>query len=115
MARILVGSMILLLVASAASACSSGGFHLPSPPGLGSSGDELTFAQVQAIQSGLTVAQIRDAYGEPKRESRRADGTVERMEYGALDARNGKNSLFLDIDARGVMTRKTFTGAILRP
>jgi len=95
-------------------ACSSGSLHLPNlKPG--TSADDLSFAQVQAIQPGLTAAQVVDAFGEPKRQSLRADGTVERMEYSALDARNGNNALFLDFDARGVLRQKTFTGAILKP
>ena len=97
------------LAAFGLSACASGG------PKFATSGSELSFAQVQAIQPGLTVAQVRDAYGEPKRVSVRPSGRTERLEYAALDAKGGRNTLFLDFDEREVLRQKTFSGAILRP
>ena len=50
-----------------------------------------------------------------QRANRRADGTYERMEYPALDAKGGKNRLVLDFDARDRLVQKTFTGQVLRP
>jgi hypothetical protein len=89
----------------------------PSLPGLSAlkTDKDLTFAQVQSVSVGLSAAQVRDGFGEPQRANRRADGTYERMEYPALDAKGGKNRLVLDFDARDRLVQKTFTGQVLRP
>lgn len=89
----------------------------PSLPGLSAlkTDKELTFAQVQSVGVGLTAAQVRDGFGEPQRANRRPDGTYERMEYPALDAKGGKNRLVLDFDTRDRVVQKTFTGQVLRP
>lgn len=76
---------------------------------------ELSFAQVQSVSVGLTSSQVRDAFGEPSRATRRPDGTFERMEYPALDAKGNKHRLALDFDATDRVAKKTFTGPIERP
>lgn len=83
--------------------------------GIGSKANELSYAQVQAIQTGLTASQVRDAFGEPLGVARRPDGTVSRMEYAALDAKQGRARLILDFDARGVLVQRTYTGQVVRP
>jgi outer membrane protein assembly factor BamE (lipoprotein component of BamABCDE complex) len=80
-----------------------------------SSATELSYAQVQSIQPGLTAAQIRDAFGPPMSASVGPDGRTSRMEYVAMDAKQSRARLILDFDARGALVNRTYTGAILRP
>lgn len=75
----------------------------------------LSYGEVQAITVGLSADQVRDAFGLPVGATRCAAGTVTRMEYPALDARGNAARLYLDFDAREIVTQKTFTGAIVRP
>lgn len=107
-------ALAVALVAAPLCGCQGGA---PSLPGLSAlkTDKELTFAQVQSVGVGLTAAQVRDGFGEPQRANRRPDGTYERMEYPALDAKGGKNRLVLDFDARERVVSKTFTGQVLRP
>jgi hypothetical protein len=96
-------------------ACAGGGGpKLPRIKGL-AKGAELSYAQVQAVDVGLSAAQVVDAWGEPNGRDRRPDGTVARMSYAALDAKGGKNRLLLDFDERERLVRKTFTGQVLMP
>ena len=81
----------------------------------GRSGAELSYAQVQAIQPGLTATQVLDAFGPAGRERRGADGRVQVLDYAALDAKNGHARLVLAFDGREVLTEKTFTGGVLTP
>lgn len=76
---------------------------------------ELSYGQVQAVTTGLTVAQILDAFGDPIGTQRRPNGTVQRMEYAALDAKQGRARLILTFDERGILTSKEFTGQVIRP
>jgi hypothetical protein len=80
-----------------------------------SKGPELTYGQVQAIQPGLTAAQVVDAFGEPGRMQRGPDGKVVLMDYAALDAKQGRARLILGFDDREVLREKRFTGEILKP
>jgi len=73
-------------------------------------GNELSYAQVQTIQNGLTAGQIRDAFGEPGGLERGADGKIRRMSYPALDAQSNSARLTLEFDARETLVRKTFSG-----
>ncbi|MFO0934472.1 MAG: hypothetical protein U1E39_17430 [Planctomycetota bacterium] len=109
-----VVALAVLLAAAPFGGCQGGP---PSLPGLSAlkTDKDLTFAQVQSVSVGLSAAQVRDGFGEPQRANRRADGTFERMEYPALDAKGGKNRLVLDFDARERLVQKTFTGQVLRP
>ncbi len=95
----------LLVVAAVAPGCTSGL----------KTAEDLTYAQVQAVSVGLSAAQVRDGFGEPQRANRRADGTFERMEYPALDAKGGKYRLVLEFDGRERLVSKTFTGQVTRP
>ena len=81
----------------------------------GRSGAELSYAQVQAIQPGLTATQVIEAFGSPGRERRGADGRIQVLDYAALDAKNGHARLVLAFDGREVLTGKTFTGGVLTP
>lgn len=103
-------ALAVVLLACVLAGCGSTGKAL----GL-SKGVELSYGEVQAITVGLSAAQVRDAFGEPVGASRSADGKLTRMEYPALDAKGNKARLYLDLDAREVVTQKTFTGAIVRP
>jgi hypothetical protein len=47
--------------------------------------------------------------------SRRPDGTIERMDYPALDAKGGSNHLLLEYDAHERLIIKTFTGPVRAP
>ncbi len=109
-----VAALLAVAAVGALGGCQGGA---PSLPGLSAlkTDKELTFAQVQSVGVGLTAAQVRDGFGEPQRANRRPDGTYERMEYPALDAKGGKNRLVLDFDARERVVSKTFTGQVLRP
>jgi len=109
-----VAALVAALLAAPLGGCQGGP---PSLPGLSAlkTDKELTFAQVQSVGVGLSAAQVRDGFGEPQRANRRPDGTYERMEYPALDAKGGKNRLVLDFDARERVVAKTFTGQVLRP
>ena len=111
----LAAAALLAAVAVGALGGCKGG--APSLPGLSAlkTDKDLTFAQVQSVSVGLSAAQVRDGFGEPQRANRREDGTYERMEYPALDAKGGKNRLVLDFDARDRLVQKTFTGQVLRP
>jgi hypothetical protein len=82
---------------------------------VGSPGRELAYADVQAVQPGLTAPQVLDAYGQPARVERGPDGRVRAIEYAASDARGSNARLYLDFDAREVLVRKRFTGAATRP
>lgn len=73
-------------------------------------GTELSYAQVQTIQNGLTAGQIRDAFGEPGGLERGPDGKVRRMSYPALDAQSNRARLTLEFDAREMLVRKDFSG-----
>jgi hypothetical protein len=96
----------LLAVAPALASCHTVG------RGLGiEKGAELSYAQVQTIQNGLTARQIRDAFGEPAGLVRGPDGKVVRMHYPALDARSNRARLTLEFDGREMLVRKTFSGA----
>jgi hypothetical protein len=97
-------AVALLLLASALGACST----------LSKSSD-LSFAQVQTIQPGLSAAQIKDAFGAPLNLTRGDGGRVTRMEYVALDAKQSRSRLILDFDAREILVTKTYTGEIVRP
>jgi len=99
-----LGTLALL----ALGACSTSG------GGLGTK-DGLAFAQVQSIQPGLTAAQVLDAFGPPSRMSRGPDGKIEHMQYAALDAKQSREHLSLDFDAREVLVTKTFSGQVTRP
>lgn len=104
---------LALAACLAASACST--VHSVGK-GLGlSSATQLSFAQVQAIQPGLSAAQVRDAFGPPMNAARGPDGRVTRMEYAALDAKQTRARLILDFDARETLVNKTYTGEIVRP
>lgn len=83
--------------------------------GLGSPGRELAFADVQAVQTGLTASQVLDAYGQPASVARAPDGRVRTMEYAAQDARGSGGRLVLEFDEREVLVRKRYSGAVLRP
>lgn len=102
-----------LLAALSLAACSSG-IKLPalSMPG---TADGLSYAEVQSVHPGVTAAQVRDAFGDPLATARRDDGSVERMEYVALDAKGDRHRLVLDFDGKGVLVGKQFTGPVLRP
>ena len=100
-----LGGAALCCAVALLGACSSASKHA----------GQLSFAQVQSIQTGLTSAQIRDSFGEPSTVQRGADGRVERMEYVALDAKQSHSKLFLDFDARDVLVTKTYTGQVVRP
>ena len=110
-------SLSLLLAAglalSALCACSSVS-KVGSSLGISKSSD-LSFAQVQTIQPGLSAAQIKDAFGTPLNVSRGDGGRVTRMEYAALDAKQSRSRLILDFDAREILVTKTYTGEIVRP
>lgn len=82
---------------------------------VGSPGHGLAYADVQAVQPGLTAPQVLDAYGQPARIDRGPDGRVRAIEYAASDARGSNARLYLDFDAREVLVRKRFTGAATRP
>jgi hypothetical protein len=112
-----LATCLLGACAALSTACGGGSMSLPQLPRVPMLGgdDEMSYAQVQSVQRGLTAAQVRDAFGEPKRISRRADGTVERMEYPARDAAGSSEQLLLDFDARERLVTKTFTGKVLRP
>jgi hypothetical protein len=101
---------LLPLAALLLSACSTVG------RGLGiEKGTELSYAQVQTIQQGLSAGQIRDAFGEPATLERAPDGKVRRMSYPTLDAQSNRARLNLEFDAREQLVRKTFTGQPPRP
>lgn len=103
-----------LVLGAPLAACQGGPPPLPGLSALKTDKD-LTYAQVQSVGVGLSAAQVRDGFGEPQRANRRPDGTYERMEYPALDAKGGKNRLVLEFDARDRLVQKTFTGQVLRP
>jgi hypothetical protein len=90
------------------------GLALASCSSLGK-GPELSYGQVQAIQPGLTAAQVVDAFGEPGRLERGPGGRVVLMDYAALDAKQGRARLILGFDDREVLRDKRFTGAVLKP
>jgi len=77
---------------------------------VGRKGAELSYAQVQTIQQGLSAGQIRDAFGDPGGLERGPDGKVRRMSYPALDAQSNSARLNLEFDAREQLVRKSFTG-----
>lgn len=104
-------SRVPLLGALALAAAGCGGMKTIG----GRSGNELTFAQVQAIHPGQTAAQILDAFPEPGRSRRGPSGKVEALDYAAFDAKQGKARLVLEFDEREVLVRREFTGAILKP
>lgn len=81
----------------------------------GRSGSELTYAQVQTIQPGLTAAQIVDAFGAAGRAQRGPDGKVLVLDYAALDAQNGHQRLVLGFDASERLIEKRFSGGTLKP
>jgi outer membrane protein assembly factor BamE (lipoprotein component of BamABCDE complex) len=101
--RLLVA--LALLASTLLGACSS----------LKKSSSDLSFAQVQTIQPGLSAAQIKDAFGTPLNLTRGDGGRVTRMEYAALDAKQSRSRLILDFDAREILVTKTYTGEIVRP
>jgi hypothetical protein len=96
---------VVLVLALAAAGCSA----------VGSPGKELAYADVQAVQPGLTASQVLDAYGRPARVDRGPDGRVRAIEYAATDARGAGARLLLEFDAREVLVRKRYTGAVTRP
>ena len=104
MVRALVLSMLLVLAGC-------GGFRKLG----GRSGAELSYAQVQAIQPGLSATQVIEAFGSPGRERRGPDGKIQVLDYAALDAQNGHARLVLGFDAREVLVEKGFTGGVLKP
>ena len=84
--------------------------------GLGlSSATQLTYAQVQTIQPGLSAAQVRDSFGPPMSAARGSDGRVSRMEYVAMDAKQARARLILEFDGRETLVTKTYTGEVVRP
>ena len=97
---LLSGAWVLL------AGCSSGGLGKHA---------ELSFAEVQVIQPGLSAGQIQEAFGPPVRVSRCQTGQITRMEYPALDAKQSRASVVLDFDGNEVLATKTFTGQILQP
>ena len=103
-----------LLAAAALALCGALG-ACSSLKKLGSSSSDLSFAQVQTIQPGLSAAQIKDAFGPPLNLYRGEGGRVTRMEYAALDAKQSRSRLNLDFDAREILVTKTYTGEIVRP
>ena len=107
-------AVLLAFVVSGCGSTSGGAGGIGRTLGL-AKGVELSYGEVQAITVGLSAEQVRDAFGEPTGSTRGADGKLTRMEYPALDGRGTKARLFLDLDAREVVSNKTFTGAILRP
>lgn len=105
--RHVVGALVVSIVLAG---CSTVG------KGLGlSSATQLSYAQVQSIQPGLSASQIRDSFGPPMSAARGADGRVTRMEYVALDARQSRARLILDFDGRETLVTKTYTGEVVRP
>ena len=96
---------LVLLASTLLGACSS----------LTKSASDLSFAQVQTIQPGLSAAQIKDAFGAPLNLYRGEGGRVTRMEYAALDAKKSRSRLNLDFDAREILVTKTYTGEIVQP
>ena len=104
---------LVIVVSLAITACST--VHSVGK-GLGlSSATQLSYAQVQSIQPGLSAPQIRDAFGPPMSAARGPEGRVSRMEYVALDAKQGRARLILEFDARETLVTKTYTGEISRP
>jgi hypothetical protein len=81
----------------------------------GRSGAELSFGDVQSIHAGLSAAQVIDAFGPPGRAQRSPDGRVQVLDYAAMDAKGGAARLILEFDAREVLVKRTFTGAVTKP
>jgi len=111
-------SLACALVAALGFACALAACSTVHSVGKGiglSNSSELSFAQVQTIQTGLTSAQIRDAFGQPMNLSRDAAGRVTRMEYVAYDAKQSRSRLILDFDGADRLVTKRYTGEILRP
>ena len=82
--------------------------------GAGPSSNRLTYAQVQALNPGVTADWVLAEYpgGSVQRDQA---GRVRMTEHGVTDPYGKGQSLFLEYDARGVCVKKTYTGAVLRP
>lgn len=75
---------------------------------------QLTYAQVQALNPGVTVDWIAQEYPGAN-QTRDAAGRVRQMEFNVRDPYGKGQRLFLEFDENGVCTRKIYTGAVVRP
>ncbi len=82
---------------------------------LAARGAELSYGQVQAIQPGVTAAQILETFGEPSRRQVEPDGSVRVLDYAAQDGKGNRARLVLGFDDRGVLVTKRFTGQVVKP
>lgn len=101
------GLLLLALALVLLPACSSiGGSR---------SRQRLTFAEMQALNPGVRGAWVVSRFPFARQTSRRPDGSLQRLVYSVTDPHGRVEDVTLDFDARGVLVRKHYAGAWLRP
>lgn len=90
---------------------------LPACSGIGGSRSRqrLTFAEMQALNPGVRGEWVASRFPFARQSSRRTDGSLQRLVYSVTDPHGRVEDVTLDFDARGVLVRKHYAGAWLRP
>jgi hypothetical protein len=101
--------LAVVLLAGCLSACAAASSVVASK------GRELSYGEVQAVQPGLTAAQVLDAFGDPARVGHGPDGRVRTIEYAVRDSEGGSARLHLGFDEREVLVSKRYSGPVTRP
>lgn len=79
------------------------------------SGRALTYAEVQALNPGVSADWIRAEYPFGRVSASWPDGTPQRMRYPVVDPWGYAQTLDLELDRAGVVTAKRYSGRVLRP
>lgn len=77
-------------------------------------GDKLSYAQVQSINRGVPASWVLEEYPFGKA-TRTPDGRVQSISYDVSDPRGSSQTLRLEFDCNEVMSRKVYSGPIVRP
>ena len=96
------GLLLTVLLLASLAACSS------------SSGGKLSYAQVQSLNPGVPASWVLSEYPCGKVD-RTPDGKVQSISYSVKDPRAKTQSLRLDFDCNEILSRKLYSGAVLRP
>lgn len=75
---------------------------------------KLSYAEVQAVNPGVSVDWILAEYPEG-RVTRGPDGKVTQIRYSVADPQGSAQTLVLHFDANGVLRQKRYSGPVLRP
>lgn len=76
-------------------------------------GGRMSYAQVQTLNPGVEAEWVAREY--PFGQVRRGpDGRIQSIRYRVHDPQGATQTLLLEFDARGILTRKVYSGGVRR-